>query len=772
MMSAETFLDVGLTRIETLWEKHRQLIERWAVGDLASSLVPRAGVERGDGGLYEAADNDPQFAVPRGPWGRGYYLLYVYVDSGRHGDFAKLYADDGDGFREERSFGLRLHPSRPVFRIVRFDGRVRALRFDPVEQHINFQIRRFRFHRVPAAFARRRMIRRLMLRHPEMIGRSTREVVLFVRALARARGAAFEQILYALYGETFLSGCPRGDYPSWQRQVEAPMEADVERNASAILGQLRVRPRISVLMATSDPEVPGLEESIDSVLAQTYPEWELCIADDASKGPLVRALLERFAREDDRIKLRLRAAEGRVCRASNDALSLATGEFVALLGQGDVLPKNALLHVARAVDAQPGANLLYGDEDKLDASGERVDPHFKPRWNPELLLAHNYIGHLAVARTERVRALGGFRPGFEGSHDYDLLLRLTEGIGASSIVHVPHVLYHWRHLSSASAATASAEAGKAAVGDAIARRGESARVDHAPGVPNAYRVRWALPAAPPLVSLLVPTRDGVEVLSTCVDSVLARTSYPRFELLVVDNGSVTREALAYLATIALDPRVRVLRYDAPFNFSAINNFAVQAANGELVGLVNNDVEVIEPDWLSEMVSHAVRPEIGCVGAKLLYPDGTVQHGGVITGIGGVAGHAHRRVPSNHPGYFGRLLLAHSMTAVTAACLLVRKGVYEHVGGLDERLAVAFNDVDFCLRVREAGYRNIFTPHAVLYHHESATRGHDATPEKAARYQAEFALMKSRWGRTLGEDPAYNPNLSRDHEDFSIGLHAA
>lgn len=766
-----TLFDDAMERAEAMWARHRRRLESIRLGDSAAALEPMHGVRR-VGARFESECDDPQLRVASRRRGAGYYLLYVHVVAPREGAFAKLYVDRGDGYDEDLAFGLTVHPTRPVFRIVRLTRPVKRLRFDPAEEPGPFEVRAFRFHRVPAAFARRRMLRRLALQHPQLKGRGPAEIRAHVADEARETRRSFDDVLVDLYDRTFVPRPRRPDYVAWQSLVEAPAEAAIRADRDAILASLPARPRISVLVATRETEAAHLDACIESVRAQTYPDWELCIADDASTKPHVREVLERHARDDARIRTIYRSSSGSVCRAINDALALATGDFVALLDPDDVLASNALLHVARSLAEHPGAALVYGDHDKLRADGRRESPHFKPRFNPELLLAQNYIGHLFVARTDRVRALGGLRAGFEGSHDHDLLLRITEGLALDAIVHVPRILHHAREAPNRADAEAdAAAAGRRAVADALARRGCAANVDPVPDVPHGYRVRWELPERAPLVSLVVPTRDAVDLLSTCVDSILRKTTYPRFEVLVVDNGSKEPATLAYLATLEADPRVRVLRYDAPFNYSAINNFAVRHAHGAVVGLVNNDVEVIHGDWLTEMIGHAIRPEIGCVGAKLLYPNDTVQHAGVIIGLGGVAGHSHRHFRKDHPGYFHRLRLAHALSAVTAACLIVRKSVFDEVGGLDTSLAVAFNDVDFCLRVREAGYRNVFTPHAELYHHESATRGHDTSPEKAARFQDEFARMQSRWGDALLRDPYYSPHLTLDFEDFSIGLRA-
>jgi GT2 family glycosyltransferase len=508
-------------------------------------------------------------------------------------------------------------------------------------------------------------------------------------------------------------------------------------------------------------------------LAQVYRHWQLCIVDDASTDPEVHQLLADYARQDQRIDLVYRERNGHICAASNTALALAKGEYLALLDHDDCLTPDALLEVVKALDVCPSARIIYSDEDKIDEQGQRFDPHFKPDWNPDLLLAQNYISHLCAYETALVQQVGGFREGFEGSQDHDLVLRVAACLRPDQIVHVPKVLYHWRALEGSTALGSeqkdyTSEAGLKAVRSYLEQNHPGAgAVDG--DFANTYRVHWPFPSPEPLVSLLVPTRDGVEILQPCVDAILQQTDYQHFELLILDNESQCPQTLAYLREVeGRDPRVRVLRWAHPFNYSAINNFGARHARGEILGLVNNDIEPINSGWLTEMVRQACRPEIGCVGAKLYYPNDTIQHAGVILGIGGVAGHAHKFFSRHAIGYFTRLHLAHNLSAVTAACLLVRKAVFDEVDGLnEEHLPVAFNDVDLCLKVREAGYRNLWTPYAELYHHESASRGEDNIPVKRARADAEVAYMRRTWAEKLDNDPAYSINLTQTHEDFSL-----
>nr|WP_175429276.1 glycosyltransferase family 2 protein [Lysobacter enzymogenes] len=525
------------------------------------------------------------------------------------------------------------------------------------------------------------------------------------------------------------------------------------------------------MLPVRDPPLPWLRRCLDSVLAQTWPHWQLCIADDASRSGAVRRLLRDYAARDPRIALRLRENHGHICEASNSAIEMATGSHIGFLDHDDELAPQALAEMARAIAEHPQARLFYSDEDKIDESGRRFEPNFKPAWNPDLLRTQNYICHFVAIEAALVRELGGLRAGFEGAQDHDLLLRCAERLDDAQIVHIPQVLYHWRVLPESTALSGGAkpyalEAGRRAVEEHHARSGVRARVEVTEH--GYYRSVRSLRERP-LASLIVPTRDRAGLLRTCVESVLQRTAYRPLELLVVDNGSSEPEALRYLAELRRREHVRVLDWPHPFNFSAIVNHAAAQARGEVLCLLNNDTEVIASDWLDELVSHALREDVGAVGGMLYYPGDTIQHAGVILGIGGVAGHAHGHLRRGSNGYLGRAGVVQNLSAVTGACLALRRRVYAEVGGMDETLAVAFNDIDLCLRLHARGYRNVWTPHAELYHHESASRGPEDTCEKRARFLGEVAIMRGRWGELLLNDPAYNPNLSLDSLHFDLAF---
>ncbi len=585
--------------------------------------------------------------------------------------------------------------------------------------------------------------------------------------LYRREGLAGVRLGFGKVASAAQSG--RNDYAEWVRRYGTLDDAERTR-LRAGLHDFALQPLISVVLPVFDPPLAFLKQAIESVRAQIYPHWELCIADDASTHPGVRDLLERYRSQDSRIRIVYREQNGHIAASTNSALALASGEFVALFDHDDLMAEHALWWIVEAINRQPDVGLVYSDEDKVDASNRRFDPNFKPDLNPELLLAQNMVCHLGVYRTALVQALGGFREGFNGAQDHDLALRVIEQLAPQQVVHVPKVLYHWRAISGSTALDAgeknyAAEAGRRAVREHLVRKGIAADVLAAPEVPSMNRVRFARPSPLPLVSILIPTRDRADLLGMCLDSLFARSSYASFEVIIIDNGS-TEEATRQLFARLPAERVKIIRDEAPFNFSALNNRAAGIAQGSILCLMNNDIEILTPGWLEEMVSFAIRDEIGCVGARLWYPDGRLQHAGCILGVGGVASHAHRFVPRGHAGYFGRALLHQSFSAVTAACLVVRRDVFEQVGGMEEQLSVAFNDVDFCLKVRAAGYRNVWTPYAEMVHHESATRGDDNAPEKLARFSAEIAFVQHRWGAQLRVDPAYNPNLTAYDEDFS------
>lgn len=535
---------------------------------------------------------------------------------------------------------------------------------------------------------------------------------------------------------------------------------------------LNYTPLISIITPVYNTDINYLKEMIISVLAQTYSNWELCISDDASTNIEVLKLLESYASKYDNIHVVFRKTNGHISEASNSALAVANGEYVAFLDHDDTLAPHALYEMVNKINNNQNLKLIYSDEDKIDKNGNRYNPHFKSGWNPDMFFSQNYICHLVMIKKEIVDRIGAFRKGYEGSQDYDLLLRSLKHIKDNEIDRVEKILYHWRAIEGSTAYGTSEkvyahDAGIRALRDYFSKIDPLIKVESGK-LSTTYKVAYPLKEKP-LVSLLIPTRDSYAILDKCIESILEKTVYSNYEIIILDNETTCKKTLKYFDKIKRYENIRIVKYPYPFNYSAINNFGVKHAKGEVIGLINNDIEIINEEWLNEMVQHALRPEIGAVGAKLYYTKETIQHAGVILGIGGVAGHSHKYFPRDADGYFSRLKIIQNYSAVTGACLLVKKSLYEEVGGLDEEnLKVAFNDVDFCLKLLEKGYRNLWTPYAEAYHNESISRGKENTPQKLTRFKSEIKYIKNRFSVTL-DNVGYNCNLTKKYENFGINI---
>jgi GT2 family glycosyltransferase len=562
------------------------------------------------------------------------------------------------------------------------------------------------------------------------------------------------------------------NYNVWINKYDTLSTADIEEMNHEI-SCFKIKPLISVLMPVYNPNPVWLIEALNSVVNQIYPYWELCIADDCSSNNEIKQILDNYVQNDSRIKVVYRIENGHISAASNSALELVTGEFVALLDHDDLLSIHALFWVAKTIVNIPHVKLIYSDEDKIDINGIRQNPHFKSDWNPELFYSQNMVSHLGIYDTALMRKIGGFRIGFEGSQDYDLALRFIEIINSNKIYHIPKVLYHWR-LNDNSTSVSMDFKGYAiisaikALNDSFNRTQTQANVDiiH----PGMYRVHYKLPDPIPHVTIIIPTKNNTNLLKTCIQSILNKTTYSAYDILVIDNESNEKEFLQFMDQLKPDKRISFISDDRTFNYSALNNIAISVAKGEFVCLLNNDTEIINASWLGEMVAVAVQTDIGAVGAKLYYPNGKIQHAGVILGSDGTAILAHQYCRSDSLGYFGRATLMQEMSAVSGNCLLVSKKKYFEVGGLDEvNLTVAYNDVDFCLKLKKAGYRNIWTPFAELYHHESASRNNDIAVTKSQIFINEKAFIQEQWGTALQLDPAYNPNLTLSSGYFSLSF---
>lgn len=554
------------------------------------------------------------------------------------------------------------------------------------------------------------------------------------------------------------------DYEQWYENHRAlPEELEKQKNQ-----RWKRKPLISIVVPVYNTPQTFLRQMIESVQKQSYSEWELCIGNASPDNQELKKVIEEY-KNDPRIQeVEIPENKG-ISQNTNRAMEIATGEWIGLLDHDDLLAPNALYEIAKAVCECPDAEVIYTDEDKVTTDlKEHFQPHLKPDFNVDLLRSNNYICHFFVASRDLIERVGGFRPEFNGAQDYDLILRCTEQ--AKQIVHIPKILYHWRvHKASTADNPASKmyafDAGKRAIEEHLRRCNTKGIVEHTKDL-GFYRVKYEV-CGEPLVSIIIPNKDQVASLKKCLDSIREKTSYQNYEIIIVENNSEEPETFTFYKKIAGD-KIKIVTWEGEFNYSAINNFGVRHARGDYLLLLNNDVEIISEDWMKEMLSHCQRKEVGIVGAKLYYPDNTIQHAGIIIGIGGVAGSIFTGLPRAFSGYLHKASIQLDLSAVTAACMLVKRSVFEQVGGLEEKLKVAFNDVDFCLRVREKGYLVVYDPYAELYHYESRTRGAEDTKEKVRRFQTEIEYMRSHWIDLLKQgDPYYNCNLSLTKWDYSL-----
>jgi len=560
------------------------------------------------------------------------------------------------------------------------------------------------------------------------------------------------------------------DYKKWINKniIEEARISEIKKEIAA----LEYCPKISLIMPVYDIDKKWLLKAIESVINQVYENWELCIVDDASTKNHIKPILEEFSEKDERIKVAYLNDNLGIAGASNKALAMTTGEFIGLLDHDDELTQDALFETVKAINKNC-AELIYSDEAIIDDNQNPVSIHFKPDFSPDLLFSHNYITHFLVVKKSLFSGGSGFFPRFDGAQDYDLLLRLTEK--TDKIYHIPKVLYYWRSISSSTSfdpeeKTYADGAGKKALQEALERRKIKGDVWET-GKKNFYRVKRYVNDQP-LISIIIPFKDKSEYLKKCVESILDKSTYQRFEIIGINNISTKKETVSVMRTLTkADNRIHFHDYQIPFNFSKICNHAVTLAKGEHIVLMNNDIEIITLDWIESLLEHSQRKEIGAVGAKLYYSDDTIQHAGVILGIGGFAGHSHRHLGRDESGYHNRLMITQNLSAVTGALLMVEKQKYTEVQGFDEvNFQISLNDVDFCLKLREEGYLNVFTPFCEAYHHESISRGYEDTPEKKKRFHKEILSFQNKWQHVLQKgDPYYNPNLTLDRENFSFNF---
>lgn len=556
------------------------------------------------------------------------------------------------------------------------------------------------------------------------------------------------------------------DYDTWFRKNQ-PTEQELEFQRNH---KFEYSPKISIVVPTYNTKPEFLRAMIESVENQTYRNWELCIADGASKNEDTLKMLREYMELDERIKVKFLKENYQISGNTNEGLKIVTGEYVALLDHDDLLTHNALFEYVKVINEDIDAEFIYSDEDKTDENDlEFFGPHFKQDWAPDTLRSYNYITHFSVFSKKLLDEVGYFNSEFDGSQDYDMILRLTEK--AKKVVHIPKVLYHWRVHSESTASGMDAKpyaliAAQKALRAHLERIGEKAIVREGK-FSGSYKVDFEI-IGNPKVSIIIPNKDEVNTLKTCINSILDKTEYKNYEIIIIENNSTKKSTFKYYDEISNNNKnIKVLKWEREFNYSAINNFGVKNSNGEYIVLLNNDIEVISSNWITELLMHAQRKSVGAVGAKLYYPDNSVQHCGVILGVGGIADHLGKEFDRYDVGHIGRLMITQNISAVTAACMMIRRDVYEEVGGLSEEFVVAYNDIDLCMKIREKGYLIVLNPFAELYHYESKSRGQEDTPEKVERFVKEVELFKSRWSEKL-KDPYYNVNFSNESARFKLG----
>ena len=554
-------------------------------------------------------------------------------------------------------------------------------------------------------------------------------------------------------------------YGPWYEQHQASAET-LEKQKKYVWTQ---PPVISVAVPAYRTPEPFLCQMMDSLICQTYPHWELCIANASPEDEKMAEVLREYCEKEPRIRVQALEENLGIAENTNAAFAMANGTYIGLLDHDDLLAPDALYEVALRIQTEK-ADVVYTDEDKVTADlSEHYQPHLKPDFNLDLLRSNNYICHFLVVKKSLMEQAGGFRKEFDGAQDYDFVFRCCEQ--AEKIVHIPRILYHWRtHKTSTADNPASKlyayEAGRRAIEGNLQRTHTVGTVSHTKDY-GFYDVHYPVSGSP-LVSIIIPNKDQKETLEKCLTSVRKKSTYQNYEILIVENNSEKEETFAYYRQLEKEDNIRVLQWKGSFNFSAINNFAVRASGGEYLIFLNNDTEITTPEWIEELLGNCQRKEVGIVGSKLYYPDGTIQHAGVIVGLGGIAGHAFLNMPGNRSGYLHKASIQMDYSAVTAACMMMKRSVFEALGGFEEELSVAFNDVDLCLRTVEAGYLVVYNPHVELIHYESKSRGAEDSKEKVRRFQGEIEFMRSRWIHLLKKgDPYYNENLTLSKWNYSL-----
>lgn len=607
----------------------------------------------------------------------------------------------------------------------------------------------------------------------------------FIKTVKKCIKTVIRKTVRFLKGEKDLQ---YGDYGGWIKYNE-PKDADLKLQMKK---KFKIEPKISIVVPMYNTKEKFFKELVESLKRQTYSNWELCLADGS---PEENNNLKKYM-NDDRIKYKFLNANKGIAGNSNEAVDMATGDYIALLDHDDILSEYALFEVVRTINTYPNGEFFYSDEDKIDENDNRYDAYFKPDFSPDTLRCQNYICHLSVFKKELMEKLGGFKEDYNGAQDYDIFLRMSEIVEPKNIIHIPKILYHWRvHSESTAKLNSHAknyafEAGKKAIEDHLKRVGLDGVVSEG-CIEGIYRVDYKV-IGNPKVSIVIPNKDGKEVLEVCIKSLVEKTTYDNYEIIVVENNSDTDEIFEYYKEIIKNPKIKVINYNTGkfieneeqaskeyvnrnrievkkgFNYSAVINCGARASTGDYVVQLNNDTELRTENWLEILLGFVQRNDVGAVGVKLIYPDNTIQHAGIIVGIGGIAGNRFKSIPYDGHGYFAQESMIMNLSAVTAACIITPKSIYDEVGYMDETLAVAFNDVDFCMKIREKGYLVIYNPFVEFWHYESKTRGQEDTPEKIKRFQNEMSIFEQRWPEILEfGDPYYNINLSLDTEVYHM-----
>ncbi len=734
-------------------------------------IIRTAGVEAGDAfGEFDLTDDDPQIllALDEEGWKGASLARITFTVDGLSCALSapRLYLDYGDaGFSQAASFPLAEQRNGSYVALVAMPAMLKQIRWDPSDRR-----GRMRLMSIEARPQRLAELEAEDIADPLVAGPAPAQLGTDV-AEARAWADIASGMSLSLNAQHLNQNVALGyDYSRWLKKYgeTGPQDRDL---MLSFLARLERRPTFSFVMPTFNTPIALLNACIHSMLNQIYDDFEICIADDCSTDPAVREALDRWASADKRIKVIYRPENGHISEASNSALSLATGDYIVLMDHDDAVPEYCLLVIAHYLNCYPEARILFSDEDKLTEEGERVDPYFKSEFNEFLMYGHNMVSHIGVYERELVGEVDGFQKGYEGSQDYDLFLRCMERCGPGKIVHIPHVLYHWRITPGSTAMSADQKsyaivAAQKSLNASFARRKlPFVSVD---GVAPGLTGLQVAPTRAVSVSIIIPSRDQVDLLQACITA-LAKAPDADLEIIIVDNGTTEPAAVNYLEELSASTQIRVVRSPGPFNFSLLCNQGVEAASGEIICLLNNDTELLSPCWLERARAFLSIESIGAVGARLLYPDHTVQHFGLTLGMGThrIAGTPHRGLPESAFGAFGKARLVQEFSAVTAACLFVRRADYQEVGGFDLDLPVAYNDIDFCLKLRARGLKVICDPDILLIHKESKSRGADLDAARASRLDRDAALLHSRWGAVLENDPYYSPNFSLSRDDSSL-----